>query len=177
MSTVTLDIDSLASGGDGVARHDGLVVFTPRTAPGDRVKVEVTVTGRVGRGQLLQIERAGGTRVEARCSHYAAPDRCGGCQWQHVDLAAQREAKRTMVRDAFARIAKRDVALPPIHSQSAATLRARTTLASAPSTILMPSSISTTATSPPSRCLPRGAKSSRLQSSCPTSRDCAARWS
>ena len=129
MSTVTLDIDSLASGGDGVARHDGLVVFTPRTAPGDRVKVEVTVTGRVGRGQLLQIERAGGTRVEARCSHYAAPDRCGGCQWQHVDLAAQREAKRTMVRDAFARIAKRDVALPPIHAGDGWRYRRSLTLA------------------------------------------------
>lgn len=114
MSTETLEIASLAAGGDGVARHDGLVVFTPRTAPGDRARVEVTRSGRVGRGRLVEVERAGASRVEPRCSHYLAPDRCGGCQWQHVDLAAQREAKRTMVRDAFARIAKREVALPSI---------------------------------------------------------------
>ena len=110
----TLEIASLAAGGDGVARHDGLVVFTPRTAPGDRACVEVSISGRVGRGRLIEVERAGSARVEPRCSHYLAPDRCGGCQWQHVDLAAQREAKRTMVRDAFARIAKREVALPAI---------------------------------------------------------------
>lgn len=129
MSTLTLEIGSLAAGGDGVARHEGLVVFTPRTAPGDRVRAEVTVTGRIGRGALLRVERAGGTRVEARCSHYAPPDRCGGCQWQHVDLAAQREAKRTMVRDAFARIAKRDVPLPPIHGGEGWRYRRSLTLA------------------------------------------------
>lgn len=112
MSTATIDIASLAAGGDGVARHEGLVVFTPRTAPGDRVVVDVSVAGRVGRGRLERIEIAGPARVEAPCPHYAAPDRCGGCQWQHVDLAAQRESKRTMVRDAFKRIAKREVALP-----------------------------------------------------------------
>lgn len=114
MALATLDIVSLAAGGDGVARNDGLVVFTPRTAPGDRVSVDVTVNGRVGRGALRRVEKAGATRVDPVCEHYDAPDRCGGCQWQHVDIAAQREQKRLMVRDAFQRIAKREVALPEI---------------------------------------------------------------
>ncbi len=129
MPAVLLEIDSLAAGGDGVGRHEGLVVFTPRTAPGDRAQVEVTVTGRVGRGRLKQVERAGDARVEPRCAHYAAPDRCGGCQWQHVDLDAQREAKRTMVRDAFRRIAKRDVAMPAIHAGDGWRYRRSLTLA------------------------------------------------
>lgn len=116
MTLATLDIASISSGGDGVARHDGLVVFTPRTAPGDRVVAEVSVQGRVGRGRLLRVERHGPARVAAPCAHYEAPDRCGGCQWQHVDLAAQRDAKRTMLRDAFQRIAKREIPLPPIHA-------------------------------------------------------------
>lgn len=115
MSTSTLEITSLSAGGDGVARLDGLVVFTPRTAPGDTVIVDVEVQGRVGRGALKSIQRAGATRVAASCSHYESPDRCGGCQWQHVDITAQRDAKRAMVRDAFARIAKRDVPMPSIH--------------------------------------------------------------
>lgn len=114
MSLATLEIGSLAAGGDGVARHDGLVVFTPRTAPGDRVLVELDVQGRIGRGALKTVERAGAARITPRCPHYEAPDRCGGCQWQHVDISAQRDAKRTMLRDAFQRIAKRDVALPDI---------------------------------------------------------------
>lgn len=114
MSLATIEIASLSAGGDGVARHDGLVVFTPRTAPGDRVLVELELQGRIGRGVLKKLERAGAARIEPSCTHYEAPDRCGGCQWQHVDITAQRDAKRAMVRDAFQRIAKRDVALPNI---------------------------------------------------------------
>jgi 23S rRNA (uracil1939-C5)-methyltransferase len=129
MTLATLDIVSLAAGGDGVARHEGLVVFTPRTAPGDRVAVEVTTTGRVGRGVLRSIEKPGATRVETRCEHYEAPDKCGGCQWQHVDIAAQREQKRLMVRDAFQRIAKVEVPLPPIIGGDAWRYRRSLTLA------------------------------------------------
>jgi 23S rRNA (uracil1939-C5)-methyltransferase len=114
MTLTTLDIVSLTAGGDGVGRADGLVVFTPRTAPGDRVVADVVVTGRVGRGALRSIEKAGASRVEPPCEHYVAPDRCGGCQWQHVGIEAQREQKQLMVRDAFQRIAKRDVPLPEI---------------------------------------------------------------
>lgn len=116
MTLTTLDIASISAGGDGVARHEGLVVFTPRTAPGDRVVAEVTVQGRVGRGQLVRVEREGPSRVAPSCVHYETPDRCGGCQWQHVDIAAQRDAKRAMLRDAFQRIAKREIPLPPIHA-------------------------------------------------------------
>lgn len=114
MSLAAVEIDSLAAGGDGVARHDGLVVFIPRAAPGDRLLIELELQGRIGRGAIKTIERAGATRITPRCAHYEAPDRCGGCQWQHVDVNAQRDAKRTMVRDAFQRIAKRDVPLPNI---------------------------------------------------------------
>lgn len=116
MTLATLDIASISAGGDGVARHEGLVVFTPRTAPGDRVVAEVSVQGRVGRGKLVRVEREGPSRVWASCAHYEAPDRCGGCQWQHVDVVAQRDAKRTMLRDAFQRIAKREIPMPAIHS-------------------------------------------------------------
>lgn len=129
MTLTTLDISSISAGGDGVARHEGLVVFTPRTAPGDRVVAEVTVQGRVGRGQLVRVEREGPSRVAPSCVHYETPDRCGGCQWQHVDIAAQRDAKRAMLRDAFQRIAKREIPLPPIHAGEAWRYRRSLTLA------------------------------------------------
>lgn len=116
MSLATLDITAIAAGGDGVARLDGLVVFTPRTAPGDRVTADVATEGRVGRGRLARVESAGPSRVDPVCAHYEAPDRCGGCQLQHVAVDAQRESKRQIVRDAFVRIAKRDVPLPAIES-------------------------------------------------------------
>ncbi|MHB8839200.1 MAG: class I SAM-dependent RNA methyltransferase, partial [Gemmatimonadaceae bacterium] len=110
---LTLDITAIAAGGDGVARHEGLVVFVPRTAPGDRVVARVQSKGRFARGVLVQVERSGPGRVEPACAHYLR-DRCGGCQLQHLALDAQRDAKAQMVRDAFARIGKREVQLPAV---------------------------------------------------------------
>lgn len=129
MSLSTIEIASLANGGDGVARQDKLVVFTPRTAPGDLVEVDVRVEGRVGRGTLRRVLRAGPGRVEPACAHYAPPDRCGGCQWQHVSLDTQRAAKQQMVADAFARIAKRPVPVPEIHGGDGWRYRRSLTLA------------------------------------------------
>lgn len=129
MSLTQLEIGSLAAGGDGVARHEGLVVFTPRTAPGDLVEADVRVEGRVGRGTLRRVVRAGPGRVGSQCAHYVAPDRCGGCQLQHVSLDAQRAAKQQMVADAFARIAKQPVPLPEIHGGEGWRYRRALTLA------------------------------------------------
>jgi 23S rRNA (uracil1939-C5)-methyltransferase len=129
MSLATLEITSLAAGGDGVARHEGLVVFTPRTAPGDTVEAEVRTEGRVGRGRLRRVVQPGPDRVAAICAHYTGTDRCGGCQWQHLTLEAQREAKRRNVADAFARIARRPVPLPPLHGGDGWRYRRTLTLA------------------------------------------------
>jgi 23S rRNA (uracil1939-C5)-methyltransferase len=112
---LTLDIESIASGGDGVARSDGLVVFVPRTAVGDRVAASVTVKGRLARGTVESIERAGPDRVAPECAHYEG-DRCGGCQLQHLSLPAQRDAKRRMISDALRRIGRRDVPPPEIQA-------------------------------------------------------------
>lgn len=112
-AVVTLDITAIAAGGDGVARHDGLVVFVPRSAPGDRVRARVQGKGRFARGTLVQVEQAGPGRVAPACPHYDG-ERCGGCQLQHLDLESQRRAKRAIVRDAFVRIARREVPLPDV---------------------------------------------------------------
>jgi 23S rRNA (uracil1939-C5)-methyltransferase len=110
---LTLDIDSIASGGDGVARRDGLVVFVPRTAAGDRVVASVTIKGRLARGVLERVVRAGPGRVPAECVHYER-DHCGGCQLQHLSVPAQREAKRRIISDSLRRIGKREVPPPEI---------------------------------------------------------------
>lgn len=129
MSLVTLGITSLAAGGDGVARHEGLVIFTPRTAPGDVVEAEVRTEGRVGRGRVQRIVESGADRIPPVCEHYTGTDRCGGCQWQHLTLDAQREAKRRNVADAFARIARRAIPLPPIYGGDGWRYRRTLTLA------------------------------------------------
>ena len=112
-NVLELDIESIAAGGDGVARHEGLVVFVPRTVPGDRALVRLHQKGRLARGVLVDIKRASADRVSPECPHYEA-DHCGGCQFQHMSLGAQREVKRRIVGDAFRRIGRRTVDLPDL---------------------------------------------------------------
>lgn len=106
-----LRIESLAAGGDGVGRaSDGRVVFVPFTAPGDRVRVRVTGRrARWLRGVVEELCEPGPGRTDPLCPVFG---RCGGCAWQHLDAATQREAKRGILADAITRIAKLPVPEP-----------------------------------------------------------------
>ena len=97
-----LKIDSLAYGGNGVARLNGFVVFVKRGLPGDTVRARVTKVKR-NHAEALAVEvvEAGARRVPAPCKHY--PE-CGGCKFQDLDYEAQAEAKHEQVADALRRI-------------------------------------------------------------------------
>ena len=105
---VEVDITGIASGGDGVGRTNGLVVFVPRTAVGDTASVLIRSAKRFARGSLAALVRPSLTRTEPSCSHYVG-DRCGGCQLQHIAYPAQLDAKSAIVTDSLRRIGKRDV--------------------------------------------------------------------
>jgi tRNA/tmRNA/rRNA uracil-C5-methylase (TrmA/RlmC/RlmD family) len=98
-----LRIDSLAAGGDGVGRDsDGRVVFVPFTAPGDRVRVRTVGSHRrYVNAWVEELLEASPMRTDPACVVFGS---CGGCAWQHIDYAAQLDAKAKIVRDAFARI-------------------------------------------------------------------------
>jgi 23S rRNA (uracil1939-C5)-methyltransferase len=114
MPPTTVSIDSIAAGGDGVGRTAGLVVFTPRTAPGDVVVAEVSAKGRFARGKLRDIVTPSPLRIEPPCPHYTG-DKCGGCQLQHMDYyEGQLTAKRRIIQDSLQRIGKRTLDVPSI---------------------------------------------------------------
>ncbi|HET8651510.1 MAG TPA: 23S rRNA (uracil(1939)-C(5))-methyltransferase RlmD [Gaiellaceae bacterium] len=97
-----LEIESLAYGGNGVARLNGFVVFVRRGLPGDRVRARVTkVQRRHAEALAVEVLEPSANRVEAPCDHYPA---CGGCRFQDLDYGAQVEAKQEQVRDALTRI-------------------------------------------------------------------------
>jgi 23S rRNA (uracil1939-C5)-methyltransferase len=99
-----LTIDSLAYGGNGVARLNGFVVFVRRGLPGDTVLARVTKVKRShAEATALEVVHAGAPRVEAPCVHYPA---CGGCRFQDLAYEAQLEAKARQVADALQRIGK-----------------------------------------------------------------------
>jgi 23S rRNA (uracil1939-C5)-methyltransferase len=123
-----LEIASIAAGGDGVGRTEGIVVFVPRTAPGDVARVRIARAKRFARGQLLSLEAPSPARVDPPCAHYTV-DRCGGCQLQHLAYDAQLAAKSVIIGDALRRIGRRDVGDPVVEpSDSAWRYRRKLTL-------------------------------------------------
>jgi 23S rRNA (uracil1939-C5)-methyltransferase len=105
-----LHVDSLAYGGNGVARLNGFVVFVRRGLPGDTVRARVTKVKRNHAEALaLEVVEPSADRVEAPCAHYPA---CGGCRFQDLAYEAQLEAKQEQVRDALRRIG--GISEPPL---------------------------------------------------------------
>ena len=105
-----LTIDSLAYGGNGVARLDGFVVFVRRGLPGDTVRARVTkVQRRHAEALATEVLSSGPARVEAPCAHYPA---CGGCRFQDLAYDAQVATKEQWVRDSLQRLA--GLAEPPL---------------------------------------------------------------
>jgi len=108
-----VEIDGIASGGAGLGRlPDGRVVFVPRAAPGDRVRIEVERGAeRWTRGEILEVLSPGDDRKGAPCPHFA---RCGGCALQHLEYPAQLRWKAQIVADALTRIGGVETAPPAI---------------------------------------------------------------
>ncbi len=99
-----LRIDSLAYGGNGVARHNGFVVFVRGGLPGDRVQARVTKVKRgFAEGAATDVLVPGPNRIEAPCAHFGT---CGGCRFQDLAYEAQLEAKERQVLDALVRIGR-----------------------------------------------------------------------
>jgi 23S rRNA (uracil1939-C5)-methyltransferase len=99
---LSLTIDDLAFGGEGVGRADGYVVFVPGGVPGDRVRVRLEqARSRFGRGLIEEIEAPSPHRVEAPCPYFG---RCGGCRLQHVSYSAQLAFKAKQVADVLERV-------------------------------------------------------------------------
>src|SRR5215470_15664443 len=83
-----LEIESLAFGGRGVARAEGLVVFVAGALPGDRVRAEITkAKRRFAEARTVELLRPGADRVSDRCLHGGEP--CPGAPWQGLPYERQ----------------------------------------------------------------------------------------
>lgn len=101
-----LTVGPIAHGGHCVARHDSLVVFVRHALPGERVRARVTA-GAVGDryvfADAIRVEEPSAHRVTPPCP-YARPGGCGGCDFQHADLAYQRELKTVVLAEQLTRL-------------------------------------------------------------------------
>jgi tRNA/tmRNA/rRNA uracil-C5-methylase (TrmA/RlmC/RlmD family) len=99
---VTLTITDIGFGGDGVGRVEQFVVFVPFVMTGEEVEAELTeVRKQFARAKLVRVLRPSPRRVTPACRYFGE---CGGCQYQHVDYAAQLELKHKQIADMFERI-------------------------------------------------------------------------
>ena len=113
---LTLHIEKIVHGGDGLARHEGRVVFVPFTIPGETVEAEIVREKKeYAEAEIVRILTPSAERREAPCPVFTI---CGGCQLQHLPEAAQLRYKVEAMREVLARIGKiisYDL-LPPIPS-------------------------------------------------------------
>jgi tRNA/tmRNA/rRNA uracil-C5-methylase (TrmA/RlmC/RlmD family) len=115
---ISLTIHDLAFGGEGVGRFkvtsedpathsaspDSFVVFVPFVVTGEMVEVEITeVKKNFARAKLLRVLTPSPERVSPECQYFGV---CGGCQYQHIDYAAQLRMKHKQISDLFVRIGK-----------------------------------------------------------------------
>ncbi|MEK7770421.1 MAG: 23S rRNA (uracil(1939)-C(5))-methyltransferase RlmD [candidate division NC10 bacterium] len=100
--TLSVTIDDLAFGGEGVGRVEGYVVFVPGGIPGDRLQVRLDqARARFARGTIAGVESPSPYRVAAPCPYFG---RCGGCRLQHVAYPAQLAFKSKQVADCLERL-------------------------------------------------------------------------
>ncbi len=125
--TVELEITDLNSSGEGVGRYQGQVVFVPNTVTGDRLTAKIIQSkAKFARGRIEQLLTSSPHRIRPNC---IVADKCGGCQWQHIESNYQREAKQQQVVQAFQRIGGfEDVQIQPIlHTSDSLNYRNKST--------------------------------------------------
>jgi tRNA/tmRNA/rRNA uracil-C5-methylase (TrmA/RlmC/RlmD family) len=104
-----MTVTDLAFGGEGVGRVADWVVFVPFVVPGEEVEVELhEVKRNFARGRLVRVLSPSPERVKPPCPYYGE---CGGCQYQHLEYAAQLRWKHKQVRDLMERVGGFDPAL------------------------------------------------------------------
>ncbi|MDE6259543.1 MAG: 23S rRNA (uracil(1939)-C(5))-methyltransferase RlmD [Oscillospiraceae bacterium] len=106
-------IEGYASGGEGVARVEGMAVFVKGALRGERVEVLIEHVGHSAAwGHIEKLLETSPSRIEPDCPYFGA---CGGCQFRHMAYEEELEAKRQRVEDALRRIGGVDVSVSVIH--------------------------------------------------------------
>ncbi len=99
-----LNVEKLASGGDGIAFSNGKVIFVPFSIPGETLLCEITEENTdFFRATVLETVKPSPFRVEALCPLFGI---CGGCALQHIEYSQQLKLKGQIFAESLGRIAK-----------------------------------------------------------------------
>ena len=116
-------VEKLVSGGDGLVRDGGLVVFVPGSLPGETILYRAgPVKKGFARATLVEVLTASPDRRPPPCPLYG---RCGGCDFMHLTDEAQPRAKARLVQEAFRRLGKKEIPVPEVVTGPSWAYRAR----------------------------------------------------
>ncbi|MEW6087375.1 MAG: class I SAM-dependent RNA methyltransferase [bacterium] len=104
---INVKIESIAFGGEGIARVNNRVVFIRNVVDGETVEVEIMEERKnFLKAKLISIEGKSPFRIDPPCPYYSE---CAGCQYQHIDYNHQLDIKRKQVGETIKHIAKIDL--------------------------------------------------------------------
>ena len=107
-----IEITDVTAEGSGVGKADGIAVFVPLTAVGDRAKVKILKTKKTyAYGKLLSLEKPSKSRIDNDCPYF---NQCGGCVYRHISYDAEKTIKENKVYENIKRIGGVDMAPQPI---------------------------------------------------------------
>ncbi len=96
-----IEISGMTFGPYGVSHREGKTVLMPGVAPGDVVEASIIAEHSDYKvAKLERVIRPGATRREPPCRFVP---RCGGCDWQHLEYAAQVRIKGELITAEFKR--------------------------------------------------------------------------
>jgi tRNA/tmRNA/rRNA uracil-C5-methylase (TrmA/RlmC/RlmD family) len=109
---LTLSIQDVAFGGEGVARLEEFVIFVPFVISGEEIEAEVVeVKKSFARARLVRVIKPSPLRTQPGCVYYGD---CGGCQYQHIEYGEQLRIKEKQIRDLFQRVGHFQTTIEPI---------------------------------------------------------------
>jgi 23S rRNA (uracil1939-C5)-methyltransferase len=101
-ATLEVTVERILPGGVGLAHAEGQTVLVGLAAPGDRLRVRVErARGKTLFASLVEVLAPSPARVEPPCPYFG---RCGGCDFQQLNYAAQLDAKAEIIRDSLRRV-------------------------------------------------------------------------
>ena len=109
---VVVKIDRLGASGEGIAIHNGIVIFVPFATIGDEVLVHIiNDKNKFLIGKVVEFVKKSSARVEPKCPYFS---KCGGCDIQHLSYEDQLEFKQNLVSGTLKKYAKIDAKVNPV---------------------------------------------------------------
>lgn len=109
---IELEITDITHEGSGIGHHNGIAVFVPLTAVGDKIRAHILKAKKnYAFAKAEEIIIPSKHRIKTDCGVFS---RCGGCVFRHINYQSECELKQNRAMQTMKRIGKVDIEPQPI---------------------------------------------------------------